>query len=71
MISPFVTSRNDQVRSLKDPIHEKISYSDLSKNQARSVHCASDVINTKIKLLVHRTWHSVILKYLLKDKSMK
>ena len=33
--------------------------------------CASDVMKSKIKLSSHKTWYSVILEYLLKDKAMK
>ena len=51
---PSVTSINDKVHPLQNPIHDKINYLDLSKNQARSVHCASNVMKTYIKLLSHK-----------------
>ena len=52
-------------------MHKKIKYSYLSKNQSRYVCRASGVMKKQIKLLAHKTWNSVILGYLLKDKSMK
>ena len=66
-----VTSRNDKVFSLQNPIHENIKYSHLSKTQERAVHCATDVIKTQIKLLANKTWHSTMLENFLKDKSTK
>ena len=49
---------------IKNPIHEKIKYSDFSKTQARAVCCTSDVIKTQFKLLARKTWNYVILEYL-------
>ena len=34
---PYVTSRNDELFSSQNPIHEKIKYSYLSKTQERAV----------------------------------
>ena len=70
-ISPYVTSKYDKGCSSFIPIHEKIKYSDLSKTQSIAVICAIYVMKSQIKLLAHKTWHSVILEYFLKDKSMK
>ena len=52
-------------------IHEKIKYSEFYKNQARYDHRASDVMNTQIKILPHKTWHYVIVEYFLKNKAME
>ena len=71
MTSTSVTSINDEVCSLQNPIHDKIKYSDLSKTQARAVRCASDVMKKHIKLLSQKTCNSVILEYFLKYKVMK
>ena len=71
LTSLYVTSINDELCPLQNTIYEKINYSYLSKTQARYVCHASDINKTQIKLLAHKTWHSVILEYLLKDKSMK
>ena len=51
MTSPYVTSINDEVHSLKNQIHEKIKYYYLSKAQARAIGIASDVMKTQVKLL--------------------
>ena len=68
LTSPSFTSRNDKVCSLKNPIHDNIKYLDLSKTQARADCQASGVMKKQIKLLAHRTWNSMIIEYLLKDK---
>ena len=68
---PSVTSINDEVCYLQNPIREKINYSSLSKTLAMAVHCASYIIKTQIKLLSNKTWNSMILEYFLKIKSMK
>ena len=44
-------SINNEVFYSQNPIHKNIKYSYLSKNQARAVHHASDVIQKQIKLL--------------------
>ena len=61
LTSPSVTSKNDEVCSLQNPIHEKIKYSYLSKTQSRYVRRLSYVMKTHIKLIYHKTWHFVIL----------
>ena len=71
MTSPYVTSINDELCLLQNPIHEKIKYSYLSKTKYGYVHSSSSVIKTQIKLLEHITWNSVILEIFLKDKPMK
>ena len=37
LTSPSVTSINDEVCSLQNPVHENIKYSDFYKTQARAV----------------------------------
>ena len=54
LTSPSVTSTNNKECSLFSPIHEKIKYSDLYKNQSRAVRYASGVMNTQIKLLAKK-----------------
>ena len=68
---PSVTSKNFEGCSLFNLIHENIKYSDYSKTQSRAVRRASNTMNSHIKLLANKTWHYVILEYLLKDKYMK
>ena len=65
------TSTNDEGCSLFSPIHEKIKFSYLSKNQARTGRRANGVMKSRIKLLAHKTLNFVILECLLKDKYMK
>ena len=65
---PYDNPRNDEVCSLKNPIHDNIKYLDLSKTQARADCQASGVMKKQIKLLAHRTWNSMIIEYLPKDK---
>ena len=48
-----------------------IKYSYLSKTQSRDVGVASDVIKSRIKILVNKKCNSLITEYLLKDKHMK
>ena len=66
LTSPYVTSTNGEVCSLKSPIHNNIKYPEFSKGQVLSIRRASDVMNTRIKLLAHKTWNFVILEYSLK-----
>ena len=56
---------------IKNPIHEKIKYSDFFKTQSRAVCLESNITKTQIKLLAHKTWYSANLAYLLKDKAIK
>ena len=66
MTSLSVTSRNDEVCSLQDTIHENINYSDLSRTQARALYCEIDSMKTWIKFISH-----VILEYFHKYKATK
>ena len=43
----------------------------MSKTQARVVGRTSALMRTQAKLFFNKTWHSVILEYFLKYKSMK
>ena len=63
LTSPYVTSKNYEVCSLKKPIHEKIKHSDFSKTWAISDLRASDVVKTQVKWLNHKTWNSAILEF--------
>ena len=69
--SPYVTSRNNELCSLQNQIHDNTRHSDLYKTQTRAVHRAIDVMKKQVKVLYHKTWHSTILEYLLKYKAMK
>ena len=71
LTSSSVTSKHYKLCSLQIPIHDKIKYSYLSKTQANDVSNPSYIMETRIKLLAHRTWHYVILEYLPENKSMK
>ena len=71
LTSTSVTSKNDEVFSLQNPIHDQINYSYLSKSQSRYVCRAIDVMKTQVKLLVRKRLHPLILAYFLKDKSIK
>ena len=55
-------SRNDKVFWLQKSIHKKIKYSYLSKNQARYVWCASDIMKKQVKISAHKIWHYIILE---------
>ena len=63
LTSTSANSENGKVCSLQSPIHKKINCSSLSKSRARDVRCASDIVKTQIKLLSHKTWHSVIIEF--------
>ena len=69
MTSPSTSSRNNQLCSLQNTIHEKIKYSYFSKTQAIAVGCASYVIKKQGKSLAQKvpsydTWiFSEILIY--------
>ena len=67
---PSYISRNTKVCSLQKPIHKKIKKSYLSKTQSIFVSFESDVMRKQVKILGQKTWHTVILEYFLKDKSM-
>ena len=71
MTSIYGTSKNDKGCSLFSPIQENIKYSDWSKTQSTAVKRARDVMKSQIKLVSNKTWNSVILGYLLKDKYTK
>ena len=68
---PYVTSRNDEVRSWQNTIHKNIKYSDWSKSQSIYISRVIDVMKTHIQLLAHKTWHYVILKYIMKYKAIQ
>ena len=69
--SHSVSSTNDKGCSLSNAIHENIKYSYEYKTQSRYVRRASDVIKSYMKLLARKTWHSVLLEYLLRYKAME
>ena len=65
--STYSDSRNDEVCSLQNPLHKKIKFSYLSKNQAITVHHARDIMNKQIKILSHKRYIYVILEYFQKN----
>ena len=71
LISPSFTSTNYKGCSSFIPINENIKYSDFSVTQVRAVRRAIYVMKSQIKLLAHKTWHSIITEYSLKDKYIK
>ena len=71
LTSTSVTLKNDKGCSLLITKYENTKFSYLSKTRPITIRSASGIIKSQTKILANKTWHYVVLEYVLKYTAMK